>query len=240
MAKALPALWATFLRSIVKKWASSQKRLHLWPFARLASYRIIWGFTDYLDKNGYDENTKLEFLWLRRSIHQYTSTIPYDANYVIVFYPKQGTMHKLYLAKGWYENPLWPFARVHLEAQNDDFFQINTPIWVSIDLNGHSHKTIQYSSIWKPCIKGMPSQLACTKTCASFATSPTENENKHACCFCSTKLGSHWNSAALAPIKILHQLCSASAPIEIRFRSSSALWPLNFAMMKLPPAIKTP
>ena len=40
-------------------------------------------------------------------------------------------------------------------------------------------------------------------------------------------------------IKILHQLCSASTPFEIRFRSSSALCRFKFAVMKLPPAIKT-
>jgi len=129
-------------------------------------------------------------------------------------------MCKLYLAKGWYENPLWPFARVHLEAQNDDFFQINTPIWVSIDLNGHSHKTIQYSSIWKPCIKACLGDSICTSSCMISSMSKTQNRIQHACCICSRKLGSHWNSAALAPIEILHRLCSASAPIEIRFRSS--------------------
>ena len=146
--------------------------------------------------------------------------------------PKTGHNAQTLPCKGVVRQPLVTLRKMHLEAQYDDFFQINTPIWVSIDLNGHSHKTIQYSSICKPCTKGMPGDSLARKTCASFAMSPTENENKHACCFCSTKLGSHWNSAALAPIEILHQLCSASAP---RFRSSSALWPLKFCYDEIAP-----
>ena len=59
---------------------------------------------NYLDKNGYDGNTELEFLWLRRSIHQYTSTIPYDANYVIVFYP--GCKSQTLPCKGVVRGPL--------------------------------------------------------------------------------------------------------------------------------------
>ena len=54
--------------------------------------------------------------------------ILYDANYVIVFYPKQGTMQKLHSTRGWYEAACEPLARMHLEVQNDDFFKINAPI----------------------------------------------------------------------------------------------------------------
>ena len=49
---------------------------------------------------------KLDFSDSERFTTNILSIVRYDANYVIVFYPKQGIMHKLYLAKGWYENPL--------------------------------------------------------------------------------------------------------------------------------------
>ena len=62
---------------------------------------------NYLDKNGYGE-LKLDFSDSGKIHYKHTIIILYDANYVIVLYPKQGVMCKLYLAKGWYwyENPL--------------------------------------------------------------------------------------------------------------------------------------
>ena len=77
-----------------------------WPFARLRQVRRslrIHG--NYLDKNGYGK-LKLDFSDSGKIHYKHTSIILYDANYVIVFYPKQGVMCKLYLAKGWYENHL--------------------------------------------------------------------------------------------------------------------------------------
>ena len=64
-----------------------------------------------------------------------------------------------------------------------------------------------------------------------FAIPPTKNKNKHACCFCSRKLSSHWNSAAIAPIEILLNLCSAFASLKLGSDSPLALsphlaWPL--------------
>ena len=116
-------------------------------------------------------------------------------------------------------------------STNTGFSQINTPIWVSIDLNGHSHKTIQYSSIRKPCTKGMLGELDCALPHVPIRDAPTKNKNKHACCFCSRKLSSHWNSAAIAPIEILLNLCSAFASLKLGSDSPLALsphlaWPL--------------
>ena len=110
-------------------------------------------------------------------------------------------------------------------STNTGFSQINTPIWVSIDLNGHSHKTIQYSSIWKPCTKGMLGELDCALPHVPIRDAPTKNKNKHACCFCSRKLSSHWNSAAIAPIEILLNLCSAFASLKLGSDSPLALSP---------------
>ena len=72
--------------------------------------------SDIIQQNGYDETQKLDFSDSGRSIHQYTSTILYDANYVIVFYPKQGIMYKLYSTRGGTRTNCDPLPMMHLEV----------------------------------------------------------------------------------------------------------------------------
>ena len=93
----------------VKKWASSQNRLHLGPCEAACRLEDHRGFTEIIfSQNGYGE-LKLDFSDSGKIHYKHTSIILYDANYVVVFCPKQGTTCKFYLAKGEFDTPCNPW-----------------------------------------------------------------------------------------------------------------------------------
>ena len=129
-----------------------------------ASWRSLRKFTEIiLIKRLWGTETR--FLWLRKDSLQTYFNNSLWRKLRHSFLPKTGCNVQTLPCKGVVRQPLVTLRKVHLEAQNDDFFQTSTPIWVSIDLNGHSHKTIQYSSICKPCTKGMPGDSLARNVC---------------------------------------------------------------------------
>ena len=111
----------------VKNRASSQKRLHLGPLRGCGKLKYHWGAHEYNPNRTAMTEMKLWFLWLRKSHHKHISIILYDANYVMVFYPKRGIMHKLNHTKGEFETPYEPSRRWTLKHKGMIYLRSQFP-----------------------------------------------------------------------------------------------------------------
>ena len=134
-------------------------------------------------------------------------------------------MHKFYSTRGGTRTNCDPSPRMHLEVQILDFPRSTLPFefpLISMDTHIKQFNIARSESLAQKACSG---NSTCALPHVPLRDVPTKNKNKHACCFCSRKLSSHWNSAAIAPIEILLNLCSAFASLKLGSDSPLALSP---------------